>query len=266
MFDYFYRIPDIKLFLLLAFVSIAISLVAIFVVRRLIPVNLRYTDNQVIGNTISLVSVLYGVLAGFAALYLINNNSYTADAVQREANSVANIFRDSRSLKEPARSAIQTDVRQYIDTVINIEWPLMRKGEKIDYQGDTIIDDLSDEINNYYAIGESESRLAKDLLDESKSLYNSRHQRIQMSYSSLDIEIWVVILIGTILTMSINYLFGMNFYLHMVTVVAAAVMTSSMIFLLITLDRPFQGEFIIEPTGLQSVLKFIHMTSAQPAA
>ncbi|MDR3478025.1 MAG: DUF4239 domain-containing protein [Gammaproteobacteria bacterium] len=257
MFDYLYRISDIKLFILLTLVSVTLSLIAIFLVRRFIPVNLRYIDNQVIGNTISLVSVLYGVLAGLAALYLINNNSYASDAVQREANSIANIFRDTRSLKEPARTSIQTEVKQYIDTVINIEWPLMRKGAHIDHEGDTIIDNIADEINNYYVIGESESRLVRDLLEENKSLYNSRQQRITMSYASLDIEIWIVILIGTILTMSINYLFGMNFYLHMVTVIAAAIMTSSMIFLLITLDRPFQGEFIIEPVALKSVLHFI---------
>lgn len=53
----------------------------------------------------------------------------------------------------------------------------------------------------------------------------------------------------------------MNLYMHIVTVAAAALMTSSMLFLLITLDRPFQGEFIIEPASLRTLLELIkHLT------
>jgi hypothetical protein len=55
----------------------------------------------------------------------------------------------------------------------------------------------------------------------------------------------------------INFLFGMNFYMHVITVSAASMMAASMFFLLITLDRPFQGEFVVGPDSFQSVLSAI---------
>ena len=78
-----------------------------------------------------------------------------------------------------------------------------------------------------------------------------------MSFSALNSEVWVVILLGTILTIGINFLFGMNFYLHIFTAIAVGLMASSMLFLLVTLDRPFRGEFVIEPDSLAAVLQFI---------
>lgn len=257
-----FRLSDITLFILLSCASIAISLIAIYVVKRCIPFHVRSQDNTVIGTTASLISVIYGVLAGLSALYLINNNSYASDAVQREANAVADIYRDSQWLKEPTRGIIQTQVKEYVTKVIQVEWPLMEQGSDVNNDGNFAIDNITNQLIHYSDIKNSESLLIHDMLDEVRLLYDARQQRIHMSYSELSPELWLVILIGTVLTLCINYLFGMNFYLHMVTVSAAALMTSSMIFLLIALDRPFQGEFIIEPDAFQAVLNFMDQSAS----
>lgn len=246
---------DIYLFTILSFVAIAISLIAIFFIKKFIPLHIRYNDNAVIGTTASLISVIYGVLAGLSALYLINNNSYTADAVQREANAVADIYRDSQWLNGNLQKTIQEDIKNYLNHVITIEWPLMKKGLDIDDQGDQYIDKITYQLIHLNKSSGPESLLLHDMLDEVRSLYNARQQRIHMSYSELNPELWVVILIGTFLTLFINFLFGMNFYLHIIIVCAASLMTSSLIFLLITLDRPFQGEFSIQPDAFRAVLK-----------
>src|SRR5690349_10272360 len=129
MFDFLYRISDFELFFLLSAITVSVSIISIILIRRLIPHELRYRDNPVIGNISSVIGIIYGVLVGLTALYLINNVSYTADAVQKEANSVANVYRDSQWMPEPTRSKIQNELKEYLDKVINIEWPMMKKGE-----------------------------------------------------------------------------------------------------------------------------------------
>lgn len=254
-----FQIPDLYLFCFLSILSIIISVAAIFLIKHYIPLSLRYTDNAVIGFTIGLVSVMYGVLAGLSAMYLINNNNYTSDAVQREANSIANLDRDIRWLSNPTRNEIHNELKIYLNEVINIEWPLMEKGNSVNSKGDIIINEIADQLYKYSLNTSSQSQnlVLQDMLADIKGLYDARHQRIQMSYSGLDPAIWVVILVGTILTLCINFLFGMNFYLHIITVTAAALMTSSMIVLLIALNKPFQGSNIIEPDPFRSVLTFI---------
>jgi hypothetical protein len=254
MFNYFYQLPDFDLFLLLSLVSVIVSITSIWLVRRYVPVKLRYEHNPVIGNISALISIIYGVLAGLMALYLINNNNYTSDAVQREANAIANIYRSNNLLREPVRSKINAQIKDYLTGTINTEWPAMQKGQPLGNRGDVIIDNIVNELFQYDIKTKSDEILFNHILDDVRNLYDSLHQRINMSQVSLNPAIWMVILLGTILTIGINYLFGMNFYLHLITVSACGLMFSSMIYLLITLDRPFQGEFTIKPTAFQLIL------------
>jgi hypothetical protein len=138
------------------------------------------------------------------------------------------------------------------------EWKEMKEGHRVSNQGDLIIDHMADQIYLYKGNGHSEALVVPDILQEVKTLYNARQQRIHLSFSALSPQIWLVIIIGTILTLAINYLFGMNFYLHIVSVSAAALMAASIIYLLITLDRPFQGDFIVEPDAFKELQKYIN--------
>lgn len=263
MLEYLFLLPDTVLFILLSFIAIFVSVLGVIIVNKCIPLKYRYKDNVVIGNTTALIAVIYGVLAGLSALYLINNNSYASDAVQREASAVADVYRDSRWLKDTSRAKIQIQIKRYLNEVINDEWPLMKFGKEIpNFDGSYIIDQITLELMHYSGTSNSEALLVHDMMDEIRTLYDARQQRIHMSESELSPELWVVILIGSILTLCITYLFGIDFKLHLITVIAAALMTSSMIFLLITLDRPFQGEFVIEPDPFLRLLHFIERIDA----
>jgi hypothetical protein len=94
-------IPDSDVFFVLSISLIVISILAIYAIKKLVPIEILYRDNPVIGNISALIGIIYGVLAGLTALYLINNINLTSDAVQREANALANIYRDTEWL-EPA--------------------------------------------------------------------------------------------------------------------------------------------------------------------
>ena len=88
MLDYLYQTSDMNLFLIISFYFIGASILALFFIKEFFPIHLRYQENAVIGCTSALVILIYGVIAGFATLYLINNNDNAADALQREANSL----------------------------------------------------------------------------------------------------------------------------------------------------------------------------------
>jgi hypothetical protein len=257
MLNYFYYFSDLVLFFLLIIGFLIFSLVGVVLVKHFLHMHLRFRDNPVVGNISALIGIIYGVLAGLMALYLINNVSYTNDALLREANAVANIFRDSQWLNAATRSDIQKNIDQYIHKVLDIEWPLMEKGKDLNHEGTFIIDNMMDILIRYPRVNTTDELLVHDMLDEVKNLYNARQQRINMSNWQLNTGIWLVILVGTILTIGINYFYKMHRPLHMIAISAAALMAASMIFLLISLDRPFQGEFGVQPTAFLSLLDFI---------
>lgn len=268
MFKFLFQLSDGYIFLLLSVISIVISMVAIFIVSRHIPMEFRYKDNAAISNTSALIGIIYGVLAGLIALYLLNANSATEVAVQREASAVADIFRDSKWLPDPARTNLRIETKQYLDHVINVEWPLMKEGAYLPDTGRNLVNQMDKEIflhqqNANPTTNTLEFLILHHLLEEIQTLYDAREQRLNINDSVLSPSIWVVILIGTVLIIGINFLFGMNFYLHLISIAAIALMTSSIIFLLLTLDRPFQGEFAVEPKAYQSALHYINLYEKQ---
>jgi hypothetical protein len=251
--DIMFRLTDLELFCWVTGTLVGIAIVSTVLVQWFIPMETRYKDNAVTGTVSSLIALIYGVLAGLTALYLINNLTYTSDAVQREANSIANIYRDSSWLKDPTRTEIQNDLAKYLHNVIDVEWPHMKLGDVLDQTGENIIKHISLQLSQYQTQPHDEL-IMRDLLDEIKSLYDARETRIEMSFSGLNGEVWVVIGLGTLLLMSINLLFGMNVYFHLFTAIALAIMSAAMIFLLVTLDKPFQGEFVIDSDAFQTIL------------
>jgi len=266
MFDFLYSIPDTIVFIIFGLMLILFSISAIWFIGRVIPLHVRFQDNAVIGSVSQLIGVIYGVLASLMALYLLNNISYTADAVQREANSIADIYRDSRWLGDPARSQLQSLVKAYLAQTINVEWPLMEIGKPVTDEGEILIDKISNVVRGYQIANNSELLICTNLLEAIKSLNNAREQRIHMSNMELNGEIWAVILIGTFLVLAINFLFAMNFTLHVLVVSGTSLMASSMIFLLVTLDRPFQGEFVVQPDAFVNILNFIEKHPNNPSA
>ncbi len=264
MIEYLFQMNDIRLFAVLSSVFFFISIVFIIVVRSAIPLRLRYKDNATIIGTVSLISIIYGILAGITSLYLINTNTSASNIVLGEANSTGNVYRYSQWLKEPVRSTIRHNINDYISRVINIEWPQMRTGKIVDVNGGNyILDKIMDEIIKYSETTTAEKRAVDKLMDDIRLVYVDRQERIEMSYSELSPEIWEVILIGTFLTLFLNFLLGMNFYFHLLSSGAAALMCASMIFLLMTLDRPFQGEFAIDPGPFEAVVSYIKETTAK---
>ncbi|HVY53238.1 MAG TPA: hypothetical protein VHA13_01825 [Gammaproteobacteria bacterium] len=257
MLDYLYQLSSFNTFLILIGISIICSVIFVIINRYFLLYKLRYKDNATIGSISSLIGIIYGVLVGFLALYLIDNNDHASDAVRHEANATANIYRESKWLNEPAHKYVHVQLKKYVDNIINVEWPLMKKGKDIDHTGDIIIDDISSHLKNYKIVTQSDAVVMQDILTELKSLNDARRQRIEMSFSQLSPDIWQVILIGTILIVGINYAFRVNFYLHLFAISAFAIMAASMLFLLITLDRPFQGEFTVQPDAFKVVQFFI---------
>lgn len=257
MLDFLYRLSDLSIFLVLSGITVGVSVISILITKRFIFYRLRYRDNATIASISSLIGIIYGVLVGFMALYLLDNNDHASGAVQKEASAVANVYRESQWLHAPLPAQVQAQMEDYINRVVKVEWPLMRSGKDADQGGDEIILDVSNSLQSYSLNSDRDKLIVQDILTELKALYNARHERISLSTSQLSPELWEVILIGTILLIGINYAFRVNFYLHIFAISAFAIMAAAMIFLLVTLDRPFQGEFGVEPSALRAVMIFM---------
>lgn len=257
MIEYLYMTSNLNLFLILSSILLFVSLCALFLIKRFMPLHLRYQENAVISSTSAMVIVIYGVLAGFATLYLINYSNFASDAWQREADTVANINREAQVLSDPLQKKVISALGNYVDEVLNVEWPLMNQDKPVVSRGDYYIQQLTQNLVHTNVTATMESAVIRDLMTHVSNLYDARQNRIQASYTTLATPVWVVIIIGTILTLCVSYIFGVNFNLHIFVVLAATLMTACVLFLLISLDKPFVGQFAVGPEAMQYVLQTI---------
>ncbi len=252
--EFLYHISDAAVFAFMVITTITFSLLLIILNKYFIFYKLKYRNNTITASVGSLIGIIYGVLIGFVCLFLLNNNDHASTAALNEGISAANIYRDSNWLKEPERHQIRQDLRKYIDAVINVEWPAMTSGKNPGVNNGYIISDISNRLITYPIVTQNDALILRDIVQEIKSLFNARQERIQMSVTNLSSGIWLVLIIGTILIIVINYAYRVSYYLHIFSITTFSIMAASVLFLLVTLDRPFQGEFVVEPTALQAVL------------
>jgi hypothetical protein len=183
-----YSLSDLAIFLILVGTTISISIIAVLIDKHFIFQKLRYKDNTTIASISSLIGIIYGVLVGFIALYLINNQDHASVAVQREASASANIYEGSKWLPEPYQTLIQKDIHDYIQRVINKEWPRMSNFLSVSPDGDYIIEKIFADLKSYQPATSSESVNLQNLLVAANALYDARHARIGSDFDWDDFD------------------------------------------------------------------------------
>jgi hypothetical protein len=258
--DFLYHLNDALVFSLMILFTISFSLFFIFINWKFKLYKLKYRDNTATASIASMIGIIYALLTGVLCLYLLDNRDHASSAALSEGTAAANIYRESKWLKDPAQKKIQSELKNYVVSVIRDEWPIMSEGTVIDvnHSAAALIDAMSETLKHYPIVNLADAQLVNMLVLEIRDLFKARQERIGMNGSQLSQEIWYVILLSTAMVIFINYAFRLEFKLHIFSLISIAIMAASVLFLLVTLDRPFQGEFIVEPDALQAVLEIMN--------
>jgi len=73
--------------------------------------------------------MFYGILMELLAVAAYQNTVDIEGAVIAEGAVLASLFRSVSAYPEDLRQPLQESVRDYTQFVIDVEWPLMRKGK-----------------------------------------------------------------------------------------------------------------------------------------
>lgn len=260
--EYIYNLPSLLLFSLISITFILISFGAIMLVDKRLPVSFRYDQNPAIVSVSAIIGIIYAILIGFTVLYELDNYNKADNAEKDEAKTMFSIFRMARSLPEPASTAIREQISKYAYNVINNEWPAMAQGKRVDDTGITIITTIAHQMhsikNSPNAPASSMDALNTIAIDIN-ALFDDHQERVTKSHKAISANLWFVLLLGSLLTIAINFLLGIEFRLHLICTVAICLMVSAVLYLIITLDRPYRGDFSIQPDTFQSSYDYIQL-------
>ena len=110
-------------------IVLGIVLVGVWAVRRFVPSTRDGFDAEVSSQMMGVVASLFGLLLAFVVVIEFQTLSSAGDNVQREADDLGAIVRDSYAFG-PAGAQIGTAIGEYAHLVVDDEWPLMRDGQE----------------------------------------------------------------------------------------------------------------------------------------
>jgi hypothetical protein len=247
--------------LFLVALAILIAVGGLVLVQRLYSTDQRKQHNDVAGFIYAVLGVSYAVLLGLMLIAVWEKWDAAEALTTDEANELAGIFWYAHALPQPEGRHIQKLVRSYAQVVIEQEWPLMAQGRSSP-KAWAILDELRATIlglkppkGDAKQMGYEQMRY-EEILVQLHDLGNARRERLLAAEQGLPPILWVVLILGGVITVGFTYLFGLNNTLvHLLMVAALALIISISLFTVAALDYPFKGDIHIHPSAYENDLE-----------
>jgi len=252
------RIFDIPLIIvgpLIIFVLVTGGILGMVLTRRLLLPRLQVSevDSEFTGAMVQGILVFYGLALALLAINVLESYSDVSKVVSREATSIAALYRDVSAYPEPARSELRGELRKYVETVIKEAWPLQAQG-KLPSKGVIQMTEFQNSLMSFQPQGASQEIIHAETVASYNRFTEVRRMRIDAISTGLPGIMWMVILLGAVISLGSTFFFRVaEVTLHAILVGLLAAFIGIVIFMILALDRPFRGDLGISPAPYQLV-------------
>ena len=233
----------------------AFAVIGLLLVRRRVLPRLRVDsgDSEFTGAMMQSVMVFYGLAVALIAVTVFQTYSDTQKVVTGEATALNALYRDVTSYPEPIRTELQKSLRDYTKYVIDEAWPLQRQG-KVPGGGFEHMTRFQAALTKFEPATEGQKLLHGETLRAYNSLIQARRLRLDSVSTGLPRVMWAVIVFGAFISLSSSFFFKVeDARLHLIEVLLLAVFIGLVIFMILSLDRPFRGDLGIGSEPYQLV-------------
>jgi hypothetical protein len=190
---------------------------------------------------------------GLVAVGTWNNYSTVQDRVDREAQTIASLYRDVSVYPAPLNEQLQDDLRDYVREVIDQSWPLQRKGI-MPTGTDAILGRSQTHMLRFEPKDLGEQVLHAEAFKQFNQLIEARRARLDSVNTSLPRALWWMVILGAIICTTVTFFFDMrSMSMHRWMTALMSGLLGLMIFLIATLDNPFRGKVSVGPGSIETV-------------
>lgn len=231
---------------------IAFSVVGLLITRRWMGRwHGSHSYNDIVGFYLAAITVLYGVTLGLIAIGAWTNYSETEAKVAREAAAISTLYRTAGSLSEPARGALQSDLRNYARHVIDIGWPAQRQGRSPAENREALNQFESDFVAITPAT-QSEAIVKADIAHELDALEEARSIRLDTATEELPSPLWTLIVAGAFICILVTWFFHMeSLKMHLAMTILLAGLLGFMVYMVAAIDNPYRGKISVGPESIE---------------
>ena len=197
---------------------------------------------------------MYSVLLGLIAVAVWSNFSSVSGLVSREASTIGVLYRDVSGYPDPLCLQLRQGLRAYTVFVVEKSWPAQQHGERLSQPTD-MITRMHEAILGYHPPDAGAAVMHAEILRKFNELLDARRLRIDRVDDGLPGILWVVVIIGGLLTITVSYFLWIeDVRFHVLLLSMLSLFIGLMIFLIAALDRPCRGSVSVPPTSYQTIL------------
>jgi len=250
---------------IITFGVMILSVIGVFIARRLFPPAKLRENNEYVGFTYAFVGLVYGVYLAFTVVVVWEQFNSAEQDTETEAAHLTELYRDAGTLPPAQRAAIQAQIARYTRSVIDREWPAMARGEVSD--PDTV-KQWNMLWRSYYAVSDVPlTQMQTIYLQESLRQLNeigvARRERLLSARSALHPIMWTLLLFGGVGMIIYSYLIAAESVWVQVAITAfLAAMVVFSILIVGAMEHPYAGDVSVEPDAFIGALKSLQIDQA----
>jgi len=240
------------------------AIVGLLLVRRHVLPRLRIhiDDSQFSGSMVQCVMVFYGLAVALIAVNVSQTYSNVSTTVSSEATALAALYRDVSGYPQPIRLQLQNGLRDYVDNVIHVAWPMQQHGQ-IPNGGVELMNKFQDTLIGFEPATDGQKILHAEALRAYNNMIQARRMRLDAVGTGLPGVMWAVVLVGGAIGLISTFFFKVeDARLHGILVTLLAGFMGLVIFMILALDQPFRGDLGIGPQSYQLI--YDHLMKPQP--
>ena len=271
MFDWLYQYPPPVVAVIVVAVTASVGVSGLSLARRFLQPRIKYHDgvNDVISGALGAIGVLYGITVGLITIDVWQRHTTGQDVVVREAAAIQVLYvmvsadigvrqvaqqADQKPRRDEAEATkvwrpVAELVSQYLRDVICVAWPEQKAGSRSSPDWRALREIRQVVLSMEPKEGGQQVRYAA-AIESLNDLSELRRLRADAAKSQLSGVMWVIIILGALMSMCLVYLFRLEDARLHVLVVSLLSGFLGLVFLMILLnDRPFFGATAIEPNS-----------------
>jgi len=250
-------LPVAVSFLIVSAITTSVALAGVRFVRKTFPAEVLKENHEVAAIIFNAFGLLYGVVVAFVVFVTWGGYDDAKKNLELEANEADDIFHITKTFPDPARGIIKQGLMDYIASVYSDELERMSQGD-ISLHSNRAMARL---ITVFYQIDERSvpnRELYAESLKRLNNLAQYRRIRIFAGNDTIPLAVWLVLLVGGVITISYTYFFGMKNIKSQYLMTAALTVTITLILVLIyILDHPFTGTSKVSVEPLRQVMEIV---------
>jgi len=235
---------------------VVLAVGGMFLVRKYCSHEIMQEHHAVAGPFLSIIATLYAVVVGFIVVDSMNNFQSARLNVEREANCIHDLWHLAQGVPDPLQTEVRKLCIEYADTMVNYEWPSMASGSMGD-QGHLVFTRLWHGVTRYQPKNDADSMFLSQMVNELQTAGDCRHSRLLAAQSVYDPAIWLVVGVGSVITIVFTYFFGVqNIKIQaLMTALVTIVLTLNLV-AIDMFSTPFSGDVRVSPRAFQSDLDY----------